>query len=394
MDRWNFSATSRRACTNPESHSTLAMVSDPPLREMGLKKVRRRTPPARGAAVERPNPQRRRLSRPKLVFTKSSPRERLTDHDSPPHRPQLEAYRRAKERRAEEAIRRTRERRAGAPVPFEEHAANDGAPRRVPTANSGASSGWRRASVAGSSRRGRDRACERTVADISSLRAFTGLLDAAADDDDDDVRVDASRGLPEREPRRAQRVRGTDAESTENDRLSSENARLREEVARLEGMVDALMMLVDRHGIDASGTGQTKEDAGAESGGNLESGDSESGDDEEDDEAPPIGDCDSMLEHWLRNHCVPAAAERLSGEREGTPVSAATRTGGGEENGDEHTERALADSPFEYHARDERDDEREGEARKMPEEFAKGKVTAKKEEVLTPEAPTRVKTFS
>ena len=36
----------------------------------------------------------------------------------------------------------------------------------------------------------------------------------------------------------------------------------------------------------------------------------------------------------------------------------------------------------------------EGEARKMPEEFAKGKVTAKKEEVLTPEAPTRVKTFS
>lgn len=159
-------------------------------------------------------------------------------------------------------------------------------------------------------------------------------------------------------------------------------------------MVDALMMLVDRHGIDASGTGQTKEDAGAESGGNSESGDSESGDDEEDDEAPPIGDCDSMLEHWLRNHCVPAAAERLSGEREGTPVSAATRTGGGEENGDEHTERALADSPFEYHARDERDDEREGEARKMPEEFAKGKVTAKKEEVLTPEAPTLVKTFS
>ena len=278
-------------------------------------------------------------------------------------------------------------------MPFEEHAAEDRA-RRVPTANSGASSGWRRASVAGSSRAGRDRACERTVADISSLRAFTGLLDAAADDDDDDVRVDASRGLPEREPRRAQRVRGTDAESTENDRLSSENARLREEVARLEGMVDALMMLVDRHGIDASGTGQTKEDAGAESGGNLESGDSESGDDEEDDEAPPIGDCDSMLEHWLRNHCVPAAAERLSGEREGTPVSAATRTGGGKENGDEHTERALADSPFEYHARDERDDEREGEARKMPEEFAKGKVTAKKEEVLTPEAPTRVKTFS
>lgn len=255
----------------------------------------------------------------------------------------------------------------------------------MPTADSGASSGWRRASVAGSSRRGRDRACERTVADISSLRAFTGLLDAAADDDDDDVRVDASRGLPEREPRRARRVRAmTDAECTETDRLSSENARLREEVARLEGMVDALMMLVDRHGIDASGTGQTKEDAG-----NLESGDSESGDDEEDDEAPPIGDCDSMLEHWLRNHCVPAAAERLSVEREGTPVSAAgTRTGGGgvdgdgKENGEERAERALADSPFEYHARDERDDERrEGEARKMPEEFAKGKITAKKEEV-------------
>ena len=82
-------------------------------------------------------------------------------------------------------------------------------------------------------------------------------------------------------------------------------------------------------------------------------------------------------------------------------MSAATRTGGGgvngdgEENGDQHRERALADSPFEYHARDERDDERrEGEARKMPEEFAKGKVTAKKEEVLTPEAPTLVKTFS
>ena len=150
----------------------------------------------------------------------------------------------------------------------------------------------------------------------------------------------------------------TDAESTENDRLSSENARLREEVARLEGMVDALMMLVDRHGIDASGTGQTKEDAGAKSG-NSESGNSERGNSES---GPPIGDCDSMLEHWLRNHCVPAAAERLSGEREGTPVSAATRTGGGEENGDEHTERALADSPFEYHARDER----EGEARKMP----------------------------
>ena len=285
-----------------------------------------------------------------------------------------------------------RERRAGAPVPLEEHAANDRA-RRVPTANSGASSsGWRRASVAGqSSRRGRDRACERTVADIFSLRAFTGLLDAAADDDDD-VRVDAgANGLPERrvgsdgEPRR---VRATDAESTENDRLSSENARLREEVARLEGMVDALMMLVDRHGIDASGTGQTKDDAES---GDLKSGDLESGDDEEDEEAPPIGDCDSMLEHWLRNHCVPAAAERLSGEREGTPVSAATRTGGVDEDDGEHAERALADSPFEYHA----GDEREGEARKMPEEFAKGKITAKKEEALTPEAPTRVKkTFS
>ena len=267
----------------------------------------------------------------------------------------------------------------------------------MPTANSGASSsGWRRASVAGqASRRGRDRACERTVADISSLRAFTGLLDAAADDDDDDdddVRVDAgANGLPERrvgsdgEPRR---VRATDAESTENDRLSSENARLREEVARLEGMVDALMMLVDRHGIDASGTGQTKDDAES---GDLKSGDLESGDDEEDEEAPPIGDCDSMLEHWLRNHCVPAAAERLSGEREGTPVSAATRTGGVDEDDGEHAERALADSPFEYHA----GDEREGEARKMPEEFAKGKITAKKEEALTPEAPTRVKkTFS
>ena len=283
-------------------------------------------------------------------------------------------------------------------MPFEEHAAEDRA-RRVPTANSGASSGWRRATVAGSSRAGRDRACERTVADISSLRAFTGLLDAAADDD-------ASRGLPERrvgseEPRSARLVRGTEPESThENDRLSAENARLREEVARLEGMVDALMMLVDRHGIDASGTGQTKEDAGAKSG-NSESGD---------ETPPPIGDCDSMLEHWLRNHCVPAAAERLSGEREGTPVSAATRTGGGVEGGegsrslenrDELRATQLADSPFDVHARDARpliearDDEvAEGEARKMPEEFAKGKVTAKKEEVLTPEAPTLVKTFS
>ena len=83
-------------------------------------------------------------------------------------------------------------------------------------------------------------------------------------------------------------------------------------------MVDALMMLVDRHGIDASGTGQTKEDAGAESGGNLESGDSESGDDEEDDEAPPIGDCDSMLEHWL--HLT--ASPRL---RNVCPVSARGR---------------------------------------------------------------------
>ena len=182
-------------------------------------------------------------------------------------------------------------------------------------------------------------------------------------------------------------VRGTEPESAdENDRLSAENARLREEVARLEGMVDALMMLVDRHGIDASGTGPTKDDADAE-----KSGDLESGDDEEDEEAPPIADCDSMLEHWLRNHCVPAAAERLSGEREGTPVSAATRTGGVDEDDGEHAERALADSPFEYHA----GDEREGEARKMPEEFAKGKITAKKEEALTPEAPTRVmKTFS
>ena len=349
------------------------------------------SPPSNARTANRP----RRLA-PKLVYARSFPRSSLlADHDTPPHRPQLEAYRRAKERRAEEAIRRARERRAGAPVPLEEHAANDRA-RRVPTADSGASSsGWRRASVAGqSSRRGRDRACERTVADISSLRAFTGLLDAAADDDDDDddVRVDAgANGLPERrvgsdgEPRR---VRATDAESTENDRLSSENARLREEVARLEGMVDALMMLVDRHGIDASGTGQTKDDAES---GDLKSGDLESGDDEEDEEAPPIGDCDSMLEHWLRNHCVPAAAERLSGEREGTPVSAATRTGGVDEDDGEHAERALADSPFEYHA----GDEREGEARKMPEEFAKGKITAKKEEALTPEAPTRVmKTFS
>ena len=281
-------------------------------------------------------------------------------------------------------------------MPFEEHAAEDRA-RRVPTANSGASSGWRRATVAGSSRAGRDRACERTVADISSLRAFTGLLDAAADDD-------ASRGLPERrvgseEPRSARLVRGTEPESThENDRLSAENARLREEVARLEGMVDALMMLVDRHGIDASGTGQTKEDAGAKSG-NSESGNSERGNSES---GPPIGDCDSMLEHWLRNHCVPAAVEHLSGEREGTPVSAATRTGGGveggeeeqcEENRDELRATQLADSPFDVHARDARpliearDDEMaEGEARKGPEGFAR-KITAKKEKVLTPAAP-------
>ena len=135
------------------------------------------SPPSIARTANRP----RRLA-PILVYARSFPRSSLlADHDTPPHRPQLEAYRRAKERRAEEAIRRARERRAGAPVPLEEHAANDRA-RRVPTADSGASSsGWRRASVAGqSSRRGRDRACERTVADISSLRAFTGLLDAAA----------------------------------------------------------------------------------------------------------------------------------------------------------------------------------------------------------------------
>lgn len=190
-------------------------------------------------------------------------------------------------------------------------------------------------------------------------------------------------------------VRGTEPESThENDRLSAENARLREEVARLEGMVDALMMLVDRHGIDASGTGQTKEDAGAKS------GDSESGDETP---PPPIGDCDSMLEHWLRNHCVPAAAERLSGEREGTPASAATRNHGGgveggeesrsPENRDELRATQLADSPFDVHARDARplvearDDEvAEGEARKGPEGFAR-KITAKKEKVLTPASP-------
>ena len=50
-------------------------------------------------------------------------------------------------------------------------------------------------------------------------------------------------------------------------------------------------------------------------------------------------------------------------------MSAATRTGGVDEDDGEHAERALADSPFEYHA----GDEREGEARKMPEEFAKGR---------------------
>ena len=310
--------------------------------------MRRRTPP-RAALPSSARTLNLVVSRPNSSTQNRLHPKRLADRDTPPHRPQLEAYRRAKERRAEEAIRRTRERRAGAPVPFEEHAAEDRAPRRVPTANSGASSGWRRASVAGSSRRGRDRACERTVADISSLRAFTGLLDAAADDDDDDVRVPTRRAGSRAGAAKGATGRGTDAESTENDRLSSENARLREEVARLEGMVDALMMLVDRHGIDASGTGQTKEDAGAREW-KLGEWNSESGDDEEDDEAPPIGDCDSMLEHWLRNHCVPAAAERLSGEREGTPVSAATRTGGGKENA--HG-RALADSPFD-HARDER----------------------------------------
>ena len=171
----------------------------------------------------------------------------------------------------------------------------------MPTNTSEASSsGWRRASVAGSSRRRRtDRACDRTVADISSLRAFTDLLDAAADDGE----VPTRRRLPEQMgPAELRRALGE--ADAQNDGLSSENARLREEVTRLEGMVDALMLLVDRHGIDAEANdaGETKETALK-----VVNVDAETNDRAEVESSRPIGDCDSMLEHWLENHCVPAA---------------------------------------------------------------------------------------
>ena len=185
----------------------------------------------------------------------------------------------------------------------------------MPTNTSEASSsGWRRASVAGSSRRRRtDRACDRTVADISSLRAFTDLLDAAADDG-----LPARRRLPEQMgPAELRRALGE--ADAQNDGLSSENARLREEVTRLEGMVDALMLLVDRHGIDAEANdaGESKETALK-----VVDVDAETNDRAEVESSRPIGDCDSMLEHWLENHCVPAAETHAIGECDGTPAAA------------------------------------------------------------------------
>ena len=183
----------------------------------------------------------------------------------------------------------------------------------MPTNTSEASSsGWRRASVAGSSRRRRtDRACDRTVADISSLRAFTDLLDAAADDGE----VPTRRRLPEQMgPAELRRALGE--ADAQNDGLSSENARLREEVTRLEGMVDALMLLVDRHGIDAEANdaGESKETALK-----VVDVDAETNDRAEVESSRPIGDCDSMLEHWLENHCVPAAETHRSGNVKGHP---------------------------------------------------------------------------
>jgi len=251
----------------------------------------------------------------------------------------------------------------------------------VPTNTAEASSsGWRRASVAGSSRRRRtDRACDRTVADISSLRAFTDLLDAAADDG-----LPARRRLPEQMgPAELRRALGE--ADAQNDGLSSENARLREEVTRLEGMVDALMLLVDRHGIDAEAndTGESKEEALK-----VVNVDAETNDRAEVESSRPIGDCDSMLEHWLENHCVPAA-ETHRGECERTPAAATREVE--DEDGD-GKENKFVDSPFEYHAQDTGavdgskgaavDDEWESKVLEL-EGYAR-EMTAKKENVVTP----------
>ena len=253
----------------------------------------------------------------------------------------------------------------------------------MPTNTSEASSsGWRRASVAGSSRRRRtDRACDRTVADISSLRAFTDLLDAAADDGE----VPTRRRLPEQMgPAELRRALGeVDAQ---NDGLSSENARLREEVTRLEGMVDALMLLVDRHGIDAEANdaGESKETALK-----VVDVDAETNDRAEVESSRPIGDCDSMLEHWLENHCVPAAETHAIGECDGTPAAATREV---EDTDGDGKENKFVDSPFEYHALDTGavdgskgaavDDEWEGKVLEL-EGYAR-EMTAKKENVVTP----------
>lgn len=90
------------------------MVSDPPLREMGLKKVRRRTPDARGATVERPNPQPRRLGAQtrlrKIVSTRS---------DSPTTTPRLivRSWRRIAARRSAARRKRSAVRGNAAPAP-------------------------------------------------------------------------------------------------------------------------------------------------------------------------------------------------------------------------------------------------------------------------------------
>ena len=253
----------------------------------------------------------------------------------------------------------------------------------MPTNTSEASSsGWRRASVAGSSRRRRtDRACDRTVADISSLRAFTDLLDAAADDGE----VPTRRRLPEQMgPAELRRALGE--ADAQNDGLSSENARLREEVTSLEGMVDALMLLADRHGIDAEANdaGESKETALK-----VVDVDAETNDRAEVESSRPIGDCDSMLEHWLENHCVPAAETRHLGECEGTPAAATRQV---EDTDGDGKENKFVDSPFEYHARDTGavdgskgaavDDEWEGKVLEL-EGYAR-EMTAKKENVVTP----------
>ena len=173
----------------------------------------------------------------------------------------------------------------------------------------------------------------------------------------------------------------------QNGGLSSENARLREEVTRLEGMVDALMLLVDRHGIDAEANdaGESKETALK-----VVNVDAETNDRAEVESSRPIGDCDSMLEHWLENHCVPAAETLHIGECEGTPAAAATREV--EDTDGDGKENKFVYSPFDYHARDTCavdgskgavvDDEWEGKVLEL--EGYGREMTAKKENVVTP----------